>query len=494
VSLVTGIKTAAGYELQWVYDQGGSVSPEGDAQLTPLVQHYKHFNLTDEELGRTQRYNCWGFTFLERRYWLNDEVDKILADNCVPVAPPSLLPGDIIRYRDSSNVTTHTGRVWQVNGAGDCAFVRSKWGGWAEYVHDPRHPYIFTDAVYGTNLAYFRQTAPLQGLGDLWIRDAASDSGEQRSPNGWESPDIMVDAPPFGSVDVNPVFGVVNRVSAMVHNRGDVPIANAHVRYFWADPFAGFAPSQWQLIPGTALHPNPTNGFAAPANSSVEAPYVEWTPAPVPGAIDPAHQCLLAVAFVNDDPQDSACPDQIVYPFDILWDNNVAARNVHIVTLVPNGKANLEFRLGVPFDQVDRVMAKINFRLSVVPRLPIFGIAQTIEPPTVAITLGDRKPLKLVRAKPVQPLRLVTGSPAVRVADPVLMPRAAVVSHGPMAERIVASRQVPKIPISVGSPVLVKLQMTAPKTARPGSNFYLRIEQEIDGQVTGGYTVVITVA
>ena len=176
---ITGIKTAAGVELQEVWDWDGSVTAESDPNLIPLVQHYKHFDLTDEELGRTGRYNCGGFTFLPRRYWINspDDVDQILSDNCISVAPGSLRPGGVIRDRDSSNVTTHTGRVWEVNSAGHCVTVRSKWGNMAEYIHTPDHPYIFTEEVYGTNLAYFRQVAPLKGIGDLWIRDANNDTG-----------------------------------------------------------------------------------------------------------------------------------------------------------------------------------------------------------------------------------------------------------------------------------------------------------------------------
>ena len=311
---VTGIKTAADVELTQVLDRGGTVTHESDSSLIPLVQYYRHFDLSNEELGRTTRYNCWAFTFLPRRYWINSsaDVDQILHDNCIPVAPGSVRPGDVIRYRDAANVTTHTGRVWAVDGAGNCTLVRSKWGAMAEYVHIPLHPFITPS--YGTNLAFFRQIAPLKGLGDLWIRDSSTDNGEQANHSLWASPDILMDAPPYGSVDANAVFGEVNRVWTFVHNRSNRDIANVRVRYYWADPHAGFAPSNWQLIPPTAGHPNPTNAFTAPANSSVQAPYVEWVPVPVPDVSDPAHQCLLAVTFINDDPKDSNNPRSTCVP------------------------------------------------------------------------------------------------------------------------------------------------------------------------------------
>ena len=94
-TIVTGIRTAADVELG-LLERDPAVTAENDPSLVPLVQYYKHFDLSDEQLGRTKRYNCWGFTFLPRRYWINSQqdVDQILSDNCVPVAPGSVRPGD----------------------------------------------------------------------------------------------------------------------------------------------------------------------------------------------------------------------------------------------------------------------------------------------------------------------------------------------------------------------------------------------------------------
>jgi YD repeat-containing protein len=492
---ITGIKTKADVELQQVWDQDGAVTAETDPDLIPMVQHYKHFDLSDEQLGRTRRYNCWGFTFLPRRYWINSssDVDQIINDNCVPVALGSLRPGDVIRYRDASNITTHTGRVWEVDAAGNCIKVRSKWGSMGEYVHIPLHLYI--TPFYGTNLAYFRQIAPLKGLGDLWIRDAGDDSGEQYSNSLWASPDILVDVPPYGSVDVNPAFGQVNRVSVVVHNRSNTDIANTRARYYWADPHAGFAPSNWQLIPGTAGQPNPTNTFTVPANSSAQAPYVEWVPTPVPGVSDPAHQCLLAIAFVNDDPKDSANPNPLVYPFNIRWENNVAARNVHIVTLKKGAKAKLQLAVAMPFDGVERLTADLSVRLAFVPRLPIFGFPPKVVLPRVQITLGERRPFSLQAAKHVAPFGKVWG-PLVqpRDADFELLKGWGEKTFLPdMTEKTVAWKQVKRIPIAAKESIPLCIEIAAPDEVQPGTNFYLRIEQEVRGDVTGCYTVVISI-
>jgi len=492
---ITGIKTAADVELQEVWDWGGTVTAESDPSLIPLVQRYKHFDLSDEELGHTSRYNCWGFTFLPRRYWIDssDDVDQILTDNCVPVAPGSLRPGDVIRYRDSSNITTHTGRVWQVDTSGNCTLVRSKWGGWAEYVHVPLHPTI--TPVYGTNLAYFRQVAPLKGIGDLWIRDASGDNGEQYSNAAWASPDIMVDAPPYGSADVNPAFSQVNRVWAVVHNRSNADIAGVRVRYYWADPHAGFAPSNWQLIPGTAGHPNPTNGFTVAANSSAQAPFVEWTPVPVPGVADPAHQCLLAIAFVNDDPKDSSNPNPLVYPFEIRWENNIAARNVHVVTLGAGDTAGLDLGFGVPFDGVQRVVAALRLRLTAKPRLPTFGLPPRVIPPTVKVAIGDRRPLTLNTAGRVELFDREWG-PRVAVRDidfELERPERHYLAIPHLREKTIAWKEIKRLPVTAERALPLKLSFTAPRSAESGSVYALQIEQVVDDAVVGAYTVVIRI-
>lgn len=492
---ITGIKTAANVELQEVWDYDGGVTTETDPSLVPKVQQYKHFDLSDEELGRTQRYNCWGFTFLPRRYWINSpiDVDQILSDNCISAAPGSIRPGDVIRYRDSYNVTTHTGRVWEVDAGGDCTKVRSKWGGMAEYVHPPLDPYI--TPYYGTNLAYFRQVAPLKGIGDLWIRDANNDTGEQYSHSLWASPDILADAPPYGTVNENPVFGQVNRVSAMVHNRADVGISDARVRYYWADPHAGFAPGNWQLIPGTAGHPNPTNPFTVPAGSSANAPYVEWTPTPVPGVSNPAHQCLLAVAYLNDDPQDSDNPDPLVYPFTIRWDNNIAARNVHVVTLKRGSKTKLHLGVGIPFDGCKKLSADVRFRLTSLPRLPIFGFPPRVVPPTVRVAVGRRRPFHLTTQKRIEPFRKVWG-PAVRPREVDFELRGGsdrCTFLPQMTEKTIAWRQTRRVPLTARKSVPLEIEIAAPDSAQPGTCFYLRIEQDVRGSVTGCYTVAISI-
>lgn len=492
---IIGIKTAGGYELQHVMNFDGEVTTIDN----PNVCYYKHFDLTTEQLGKTWRYNCWGFTFLPRRYWINSstDADMIFLHNCNLVANGSLRPGDLIRYQkyneDLELYTTHAGRVWEVDNNGYCTKVRSKWGSNAEFIHNPNA----VNNTYGGYHEYFRQHSPLQGIGDLWIRDAWNDNGEQYSQSLWASPDILVDAPPYGSVNLNPVFNVPNRVWAIVHNRSNYPIFNVRVRYYWVDPHVGFNPSSWQLIPGTADYPNPTQPFSISPNSSREAPYVEWTPQPVEGVDNPGHQCLLAIAYCNDNPIDWTNPDPIVYPFAVRWENNLAARNVHVIEGSAGDNNNFTILTGIPFDGVERVIATLRLKLVYAPRLPIFGFPKKVIPLDVKYSLDKgrfRSLFKKIRS--IEPFKKTWG-PGVkpRLIDYELIgpDRLAPETFLERREKVIGWGEIKRVYMTAGKSRQLHVRVNIPKTVQVGSNYYLRIEQEIRGEITGCYTAVIMV-
>jgi hypothetical protein len=289
-------------------------------------------------------------------------------------------------------------------------------------------------------------------------------------------------------VDVNPVFGKVNRVWVTVRNRGDIDVTNARVRYYWANPFAGFAPSNWQLIPGTTGHPNPTNTFTVPANSSVAAPYVEWVPAPVPGVSDPAHQCLLAIAHINDDPKDRNNPDPLVYPFEIAWDNNIAARNVHVVTLKKGSKAKLQLGVAVPIDGVDELDVDLRIRLAYVPRLPVFGVPATIVPPRISMTLENRRPIRLTETRKIAPVGRTPGRSTHGAKLGILDRRGETRGE----EATIAMKKIKDLHLVTKKPIPLRIELVASHGGKAGDNFLLFIEQEIHGQVSGAYVVAIT--
>lgn len=468
---VSGISTAAGVPLTNILLRTESpVTADPD----PRTCVYTHLDLTTEQLGATKRYNCWGFTFLPRRYWINSstDVDNILRDNCDPVADGTVQTGDVIRYRDNLGVTTHTGRIWETDGAGHATKVRSKWGSMAEYCHLP----LDVPVIYGTNLAYFRQKAPLHGVTDLWVEDSPTDDGEQQSGVPfWTSPDILVDLPPYdGSPDPNPAFNHANRVWAVVHNRSDRAVSGVFVRYYWADPAAGLAPADWHLIPATAARPNPVGPLQVPANASIEAPYVEWTPTAAP-----AHQCLLAIAYINDDPTDSSNPDPLVYPFDIAWENNIAQRNVTVVELAADSTFRFEIdsRLSPPF--AEKMIGALHVVLTHRPRLPILGLREKAIPLAVTVGLDGQRKVALTQWEE----RVATREPFYHNGY----------TERRLGEKFLAERLLNNIPFVAGKPHKLTVELVAPKDVRVGSVYHLHITQLVDGAVRGGYTVEVVV-
>jgi hypothetical protein len=470
-TLITGFYSDAGTPLEiWSYNP--SVFPDPD----PATCSYTHFDLTTENLGHTQRYNCWAFTFLPRRYWFSRAaVDTVLQDNCDPVADGSIELGDIIRYQNGG-ITSHTGRVWQVDGAGHATLIRSKWGPSAEYIHTP----LNVPVTYGTELAYFRQRAPLKGdpletnkIADIWIKDSPSDNGEQgRRAPWWTSPDILVDAYPFdGTPDINPVFDNVNRVWSVIRNRTNQHVDNVYVRFYWADPAAGLPAASWNLIPATPGHPNPVGPISIDGYSSVETDYVEWTPTAAP-----AHQCLLAIAYINDDPKDSNNPDPIVYPFEIPWDNNIGQRNVHVKELEPGSNGEFSIRTWSPFHKGKEVQGSIDVILTYSPMLPIFGFPKRIRPLKISVVLDKTRRVSL------KPLRKDQRNYPRFIPDDRC--------HN---EKAIAGAAISKLSFSPKKAHRLDVKVSVPKDAVRGSIYNLHISQSISGMITGGYTAVVLV-
>ncbi len=460
------IRTAAGVPVS-VNNYGTTVSPDSD----PRTCSYTHFDLSSEQLGRTSRYNCWGFTFIPRRYWIDrpTDVDNIIRDNCDPVPDGLVQLGDIIRYRDDNDKTTHTGRVWQTDASGHAILIRSKWGPSAEYLHLP----LDVPVIYGTNLAYFRQRLPLLGIADLWIKDSPGDTGEQYSGGPWWiSPDILVDVPPYDGVpDINPVFDHPNHTWAVVRNRSDQSVDNVYVRYYWADPAAGLLPSNWNLIPGTPGHPNPAGPISIPGNSSTVAPYVEWIPTAAP-----AHQCLLAIAYINDNPRDINNPDPLVYPFEIPWDNNIAQRNVHVYKLENGSSAEFSIYIGIPFNDNKEIKGAINAVLTYSQRLTFMDYPTRIVPLGVTFALDKKQKFAINKWK-----EYLKMEGKFRPYDHCLHEK-------PLAGAVL--RNISLVP---KKPHKLEVNISAPKEAEVGSVYYLHIAQYASNMVTGGYTAIIMI-
>jgi len=463
------ITTATGRPIMVSHFPYPDPSPQ-PAPLGTTLCRYMHLDMAEEELNCSSRYNCWGFTFIPRRYTIatGTDVDWVLEDNCLPVVDGSLQAGDVIRYR-KNGITTHTGRIWEVDSQGHPSVIRSKWGGMGEYLHLP----LIVPSSYGNDLAYFRQHSPLNGVADLWIADSPNYDGEQFSHQPWwTSPDIIVDAPPYdGSSDLNPLFTAVNRVWARVRNRANTSADNFYIKYYWADPAAGLGPADWHPIPSTPGHPNPAGPLSVSPFGSIDAPYVEWIPSAAP-----AHQCLLAIAYVNDNPADSDNPDPLVYPFDVPWDNNIAQRNVHIILANSGSHQSIKVGMKNPFPRMKKYIVDIQALMTHATELPVLGSESLIKIPvlkcsisngtTVEIKKVDRRALHVSRGKTEFPM----------------------LNHN---ETLIAAGTIKEI--SLAKPLEITLDVAVPRGAKPGSIYYIHIVQKNRNQICGGYTVVIKV-
>lgn len=144
---------------------------------------------------------------------------------------------------------------------------------------------------------------------ELWIDDG----------NPWYlSPDIWVvpGNDPAGAPGI-PIVGVPGYVWARVHNRGTTPVANATVRYYWANPSMVITPNTATLI-GTSF-------VSLLAGETKEVLCLTpWTPV----WVNNGHECLIAQAFHASDTLPPGRPNDA---FDPPNDRHTAQRNIDIV-------------------------------------------------------------------------------------------------------------------------------------------------------------------
>lgn len=197
---------------------------------------------------------------------------------------------------------------------------------------------------------------------DVVIRDRNGDSGAVPSnPNGeafWVSPDIRVDAPPFGTENAtsnpfganshdNPIFNQQNRVYIRVHNFGCTTSGLVRIRFYWANPSGGIPPSEWDEIQPSVIK----NVNSIPSGGSVEySPPILWTPTGT--AI--GHRCVLVRLESTQDP--------ITNDYNVPGDNNIGQKNVNIVTASPGAPSADAFFIANPFKEPAEVHLTIDRR------------------------------------------------------------------------------------------------------------------------------------
>ncbi len=92
----------------------------------------------------TGKYNCVGMVFASRRTWIDtDDVQQILEEDEYRLLPGLFEKadiGDVVVYKESGKIE-HVGIIIEKRENPAKAMVSikilSKWGPWAEYIHDP---------------------------------------------------------------------------------------------------------------------------------------------------------------------------------------------------------------------------------------------------------------------------------------------------------------------------------------------------------------------
>ena len=460
-----------------------------------LPVHYTHLDHSDEELLPTRRYNCWGFTFNPRQCWINSgtDVQNILNGNGTQVFSPNIRVGDVICYRDSENVITHTGRVWTVNSAGEVSLIQSKWGPQGEYFHPP----LTVPSIYGTNVTYWRVT-PLHGKGDAWHMDNAADDRLPYPPGvKWLSPDLWCNNS-GGVTHQDPVRGIANQLYARVHNADSLAITNATIHFYWADPNGGIPHTDWHDI-GSATVSVPIEGGEAIAGP------VTWTP----DLSVPAHSCLFAIADTGDDYHAATTLDPIVWPFDISRDNNVVQRNISVIAMPSPGpyppplpfKALNPNPMAMPIDVLVDIKMIEPQELSTL-MLDLEGHAADFEeaikqplppPPKVRVKPTGFGALLYFFKDMFQTVLRFFGLISPKPLELEINTRGAFKHSSkrqPSSSRVAFRTKA----MAYGEGGDLQLQLIPSKVLRRGQTYRIDIEQRVEGAVTGGMTYIVIVS
>lgn len=442
--------------------------------ITPV--EYIHLNHTSETLLPTRRYNCWAFTFNPRQCWIDDgsDVQHILDDNGTQVFVPNVRVGDVICYRDASNTITHTGRVWSLGAGGQPALIQSKWGPWGEYLHAPST----VPGIYGTNVTYWRVT-PIWGKGDGWMKDYAGDDRLVAPPGVdlYLSPDLWCNNS-GGTFHESPVRGQPNQLWVRVHNADTLPVSGAQVHIYWSDPTGGMPHWDWHPI-GTASVDVPATTLGG-APVSVVGGSVPWTP----GAAEPEHCCLFAIVDTGDDPFAAATLDPIVWPWDVVRDNNIVWKNMMIVPMPPPDPSGTPGTPGgggagkaIPLDFVAK---------------NVLGFAAAIEVRVRMRQIGAREILDLgldpAMAKMAEAAGQI-GRPRIAVN---VRPRGEYWGRGGgtlTAKGLVLT--MPKVPPGKGA--RLNLEVAAIPGAKVGEVYRIDLQQRVGGHPTGGAAYVVVI-
>lgn len=144
----------------------------------------------------------------------------------------------------------------------------------------------------------------------------------------WASPDIFVLANTNDEEESMPVAGMPCYLKARVRNNGSTAVANATVRFYWANPAIGLTRDTATLV-GQAFV------SLEPGDEREALCLTPW----VPEFLNEGHECVLAEAFHETDP---------IMPstdFEVPTDRHVAQRNLSVAVASMSGMFHFNFEM-----------------------------------------------------------------------------------------------------------------------------------------------------
>lgn len=321
-----------------------------------------------------------------------------------------------------------------------CDFVTPPWDQWPGQRGDLYLPFLFIRA----------------NPGDLGARPVVGPF--------WESPDVLLLAgvEPSQAPPIPPELGQTaladqpNTLYAHVWNFGLAQAPTTVVEFYWCDPSLGIGPGGAHLIGQTEV--------ALGARGSGRAHAVVKCPTPwIPTFLNGGHECLLVRIW------DPTCDGLGTPPWDAALNRHIGQRNIHVVAADAGAHA-LALGAGGALT-LPNLLAPLTFKVG-----PLYG-----EPAQVAVA----------RAAPhdMPWLQLRTGTrglfpvQATPTGDTVLGPPTTI-GGGPSAGIGATSHQV------TGDDQQVVLT-TGNEQPGPGQAHVYRVTATQQGQVFGGYTVVL---
>jgi hypothetical protein len=111
--------------------------------LSSALQEARKLHPNAKHRSVTHTYNCVGMAFVTRRTWVDPEYVYTFLndDDYQQIAQSEAQVGDVVVYKDRTGDVVHVGIVIQRDEDLKQAEIRlkilSKWGPWAEFIHDP---------------------------------------------------------------------------------------------------------------------------------------------------------------------------------------------------------------------------------------------------------------------------------------------------------------------------------------------------------------------